>query len=138
LIKDKAPVSTSHDVSRYDFEGRKLNAGVLTVTENGSVITVEYRDPDLYASAVAPHHPLMALEALRLNLEDNHGSILAINGCRIDMQYRMVENYKGFICRNNRGKSKIDLFSPTDEISKLCTVAEHKLHYEKWLKRHKK
>ena len=134
----KLVVSKSYEVERYNFDERRLCSGVLTVSENGSSTTVAYRDAYISISAVAAHYPLLALEEMRLNLEDNHGSILAINGCRKDMQYRMVENYKGFVCGNSRGKTKVDLFSPTDKIDRLGTVAEHKLSYEKWLKRQKK
>lgn len=126
-------ISKSENVERYDFHQKLVGRGMLTVSENGSMIKVHYADDNIDVYGVGEHHPLMALEAFRLNLERLCNGIVAINGCRIDAQYRMVGDYKGFLCHSSRPARKIDMFSPTRQIRKLCTVADHKNAYEKWL-----
>ena len=80
------------------------------------------------------YHPLVALEKLRRKPEDNHFSIIGINGCRIDTSYRATGGYGTYLIENGKqAKKSLILFEPTQEINKLCLVNEHITAYDKWL-----
>lgn len=121
-------------MNRYDLNRVFIAGGELVISENGSLITITFKDEFVDISSSAKHHPYAALESLRLNLEEKFQSLLGIYGCRKDVQYRMVENFSGYFCKYSRWTSrKINLFAPTSKIKMLCTVEVHKIAYENWL-----
>jgi hypothetical protein len=123
-----------HEIKRYNFNREFISQGLLTVLSEGQVTKLTYTDPLINEFSNGLNHPLLIFESLRLILESKHQSILGCNGCRIDTDYRAKDGYGTYIIHYGKPASEIiNLFESTDGITKLCTVAEHKIAYKKWL-----
>ena len=80
------------------------------------------------------YHPLVALESLRIILEIEYKSIIGCNGCRIDTAFRPTGGYGTYkIVAGRQATEIMNIFEPTDEVDKLCTVDEHIIAYNKWI-----
>jgi hypothetical protein len=122
-----------YSINRYDLDKGFLSTGTLTIIDENHLTQLIYADSQIKLSASELHHPLMALEKLRKILEAEHQSLLACNGCRIDTAYRPSGGYGVEIIELGKpALDCVDMFEPTTEIEKLCTVDEHKAAYEKW------
>jgi hypothetical protein len=120
-------------VKRYGFDKHFIGEGILTVADDGLNIVLSYRDSEIAVEASAMHHPISALENLRKILELQHNSILACNGCRCDTSYRASGGFGTYkIVAKKPATIVLNLFEPTNEIQKLCTVDEHKAAYLNW------
>ena len=75
------------------------------------------------------------VENLRQQLAVDFNSTLAINGCRVDTDYRATGGYGCYIIElGKQATNSVSLFDPTKDIDKLCTVDVHKAAYKTWLK----
>ena len=80
------------------------------------------------------YHPLVALKSLRKILEIEYASIIGCNGCRIDTSYRPTGGYGTYkIVTGQPATETMNIFEPTEEVDKLCTVDEHIIAYDKWI-----
>ena len=123
-----------HIVKRYSLIKSFIATGELTVEEDGDVIMLSYRDLQISVSGSKENNPILALQSLRQQIENNNQSILSINGCRIDTAYISTPNYSTYVIDNHKPSSRsIGLFEPTSHIDKLCTYKEHEAAYEEWI-----
>jgi hypothetical protein len=122
-------------VDRYSLDKRFIATGQLQVEAKDHSTILTYFDNEIKVFASALHHPIVALENLRRQLEVNFHSILAINWCRVDTDYRATGGYGCYIIKvGKQATNSVSLFDPTKEIDKLCTVEVHKAAYKTWLK----
>jgi hypothetical protein len=124
-------------INRYSLKKELISKGLLIIKDGGQLTILSYHDSMIAESAEALYHPLTALENLRILLEEKHGSLINCMGCRIDTAFRASGGYGSYIIsldhsRPVRESDSINIFEPTDNISKLCTVSEHILAYDKW------
>ena len=123
-----------YPINRYSLTKELITTGTLTIIDEGNAIELVYVDSVIKESARELHHPLTALESLRKTLETKHCSLLNCNGCRIDTAYRATGVSEVYLIEDGKRATKsVDMFEPTKEIAKLCTVEEHELAYDKWL-----
>ncbi len=121
-------------IRRYSLTKENISTGTLTVLNKGQVTTLTFKDPIIEVTVSELNHPLMALESLRSVLEIEHKSLLDCNGCRIDTSYRATGGYGAYKIVSGQQATKIlNIFEPTNDIEKLCTVEEHKAAYQKWM-----
>ncbi|MEO5943582.1 MAG: hypothetical protein ABIP30_07680 [Ferruginibacter sp.] len=126
-------------VKRYNLMKEFISEGVLTIESEGPSTSLTYTDSITQETATELYHPTAALETLRNNLETKYKSILGCNGCRIDTSYRHTGGWGTYInAQGQQATESLNIFEPTEEISKLCTVKEHQAAYEMWLKSLKK
>lgn len=124
-----------YSIKRYDLRKNLIATGLLTITSEGLTTHLTYTDSEINESVRELYHPIAALESLRRVLEKKHKSIIGCTGCRSDSAYRATGGYGTYIIAHGKPASeRASIFQPTDEIEKLCTVEEHKVSYEKWLK----
>ena len=122
-------------VDRYNLDKKFISAGQLKIDEKNHTTILTYTDNDINISASGLHHPIKALESLRLKLEEDFNSVIAINGCRSDTAYRPTGGYGTYIIETGKqATSSVSLFEPTKAIEKLCKVEEHEVAYDAWLK----
>lgn len=123
-----------HTVQLYTLDKKHIASGQITIEEDGNTTVLSYTDPDITVSAIGVQNPFTALISLREKLETFHHSILAINGCRIDTAYMSTSNQGTYIIKNGKPSTRsINMFEPTSEIDKLCTIDEHEVAYNQWL-----
>ena len=121
-------------VNRYSLDKKFISAGSLTITSEGQRTSVVFSDGQVEAEASELYHPLIALESLRKILEQKHSSIIACNGCRSDTAYRPTGGFGTYkIVFGQQASERLNIFEPTTEVGKLCTVDEHKAAYKKWI-----
>ena len=121
-------------INRYSLDKRFISEGNLTITSEGQRTTLLYADSEIEIKASELYHPLTALEGLREILEKEYSSIIACNGCRCDTAYRPTGGYGTYkIILGQQATERLNLFEPTNEIEKLCTVDQHKAAYKKWV-----
>jgi hypothetical protein len=121
-------------ITRYSINKQSISEGILTVTDKGEATHLTFKDQAIEVSVSELYHPLIALESLRKILETRHKSIIACNGCRIDTAYRPTGGYGTYkIVLGQQATETLNIFEPTDEIEKLCTVDQHEAAYEKWI-----
>lgn len=124
----------TYDTNRYSLTKEFIMKGMLTVIDEGQRVVLIYKDLDIEEQASGLHHPKASLQNLRNQLETKHQSILAINGCRIDTDYRFDGSFNSYVIEQGKKASEnLHMFEPTTEIEKLCTVDEHEKAYDKWL-----
>jgi hypothetical protein len=124
----------TYNVNRYSLAKEFIMSGKLTVIDEGQNTVLIYKDLEVEVHARGLHHPIVALENLRKQLETKHQSLVAINGCRIDTDYRATGSFSSYVIEEGKKATQnVHMFEPTDEIEKLCTVAEHIDTYDKWL-----
>lgn len=122
-------------VDRYSLDKTFIAAGQLQVEEKDHSTILTYYDSDIKVSATGLYHPIVALENLRRRLAIDFNSTLAINGCRVDTDYRATGGYGTYVIELGKLATKsVSLFKPTKAIDKLCTVEAHKAAYKTWLK----
>jgi hypothetical protein len=122
-----------HSIKRYSLEKEFIETGVLTITTEAQTTYLDYVDSKIKESTRALYHPIKALEDLRKILEVNHASLLGCIGCRIDSAYRATGHFGTYIVKaGGQAIERAELFDPTNEVQKLCTVEEHKIAYKKW------
>jgi hypothetical protein len=122
-------------VDRYSLDKRFIATGQLHIEAKDHSTILTYFDDSVEVFASAPYHPIVALENLRRQLAVDFESTLAINGCRVDTDYRATGGYGCYIIKFGKQATKpVSLFDPTKEIDKLCTVEVHKAAYKTWLK----
>ena len=122
-----------YSIKRYNFRKEFIAAGLLTITSEGQTTHLTYFDSEIEESVCELYHPIAALESLRNALENKYKSIIGCTGCRIDSTYRATGGFGTYIINYGEPASKrASLFEPTDEVSKLCTVDEHKVAYKEW------
>jgi len=120
-------------INRYNLNKEFVAQGTLIIDHKSQLTTLRYSDTEIDESVSELYHPLKALESLRVVLEQKHKSLIACTGCRNDSAYRATGGNGTYILIHGRpGTERAGLFEPTDEISKLCTVQEHKIAYKKW------
>jgi len=123
-----------YSINRYDLRKDLIATGLLTVTSEGQTTHLTYADSAIKESVSELYHPITALESLRRVLENKYESIIGCAGCRIDSAYRATGGRGTYIITFGEPASeRVNLFEPTDEIAKLCTVEEHKISYKKWI-----
>lgn len=121
-------------IRRYSLTKENISTGTLTVSSKGQVTTLTFKDPIIEVTVRELYHPLMALESLRRVLEIEHKSLLGCNGCRIDTSYRATGGYGTYKTVPGQQATEIlNIFEPTNDIEKLCTVEEHKAAYQQWI-----
>jgi hypothetical protein len=126
-------------INRYNLKKEFISMGVLIIDFEKQETHLTYSDSSIIESSKELYHPLIALDSLRKILEKKHESILGCNGCRIDTSYRpRGGNMTYIIHKGEPAKQLVNLFEPTNEITKLCTVDEHKVAYREWLDGFKK
>ena len=124
----------THEITRYSLDKKIISNGVLSIINDGQVTTLIFKDSTIEVHSDDLYHPLIALEKLRIILETEYESIIACNGCRIDTSYRPTGGYGTYkIIQGQPATERINLFRPTNEIDKLCTVDEHTAAYKKWI-----
>jgi hypothetical protein len=120
-------------VRRYTLDKVFVETGNLQVHEDGASTLLTYSDSNISIRAMGLNHPIRALENLRIQLQVEFNSILAIKGCRIDTDYRPTGTFRCYILEQGKSSTKlVSLFDRTRAIDKLCTVEEHKAAYKKW------
>ena len=123
-----------YDVNRYSLDKEFIASGKLTVIDEGQNTILFYKDSEIKEQASAMYHPKAALENLRKQLEAKHQSIIGINGCRMDTDYRFDGSFNSYVIELGiKATENLHMFEPTIEIEKLCTVAQHEVAYDKWL-----
>ena len=124
-------------VDRYSLEKTFIATGQLQVEEKDNSTILTYYDGSMKVSTSGLYHPIVALENLRQQLAVDFNSILAINGCRVDTDYRATGGYGCYVIELGKpATNSLCLFNPTNAIDKLCTVDVHKAAYRMWLKSH--
>jgi hypothetical protein len=127
-------MSLQYSVSRYSLDQEFITNGQLTIEQNRHSYNLYYEDKSIKVEANALHHPIKALENLRVKLEGEHASIISCNGCRRDVSYRGSGSYMGYILIQGRQATDlVNMFAPTNEIEKLCTIEQHKAAYQQWV-----
>lgn len=122
-------------VDRYSLDKKFIATGQLQVEEKEHSTILTYFDNGVNVSASGLYHPLLALESLRRQLEDDYNSTLAINGCRIDVDYRATGGYGCYVLEHGKqATTSVSMFDPTKAVDKLCTVDVHKVAYKTWLR----
>lgn len=122
-------------VDRYSLEKTFIATGQLQVEEKDHSTILTYDDSNIKVSASGLYHPIVALENLRRQLEIDFNSILAINGCRVDTDYRATGGYGAYVIElGKKATNSVSLFDPTKAVNKLCTIEDHKAAYKTWLK----
>ncbi len=122
------------EVKRYSINKELITSGHLTVRHEGQRTSLNYRDKEINITASELYHPISALDGLRSQLETIYQSMIAINGCRIDVDHRAnggVMCY--FIEYGKKAVENIYMFEPTDQVDKLCTVSQHEQAYLNWV-----
>jgi hypothetical protein len=123
-------------INRYSLEREFISRGILILKDERELTHLKYRDSLIEEFSNELYHPLIALEKLREILETKHQSLLGCNGCRIDTSYRATGGYGTYVIHKGiqaQANELLNLFYQTNEIAKLCTVAEHKIAYKEWL-----
>lgn len=121
-------------ISRYSLDKVIISNGILKVIDEGQNTNLIYTDSLINESVNELYHPMAALEKLRSILETKHNSLLNCTGCRIDTSYRFTGGHRTYITLYGQQATKdVNMFEPTEDISKLCTVEEHKVAYKNWL-----
>jgi len=128
------PDVTKHSIRRYGSVNDYITTGEITIVEDGPLTELVYKDAEVEETASDRGHPIAALITLRQKLEDNHKSIIACNGCRIDTTLRHTGIDIAYVIRNGNIQQDdwIGIFEPTDEVEKLSTVKEHEKAYNEW------
>jgi hypothetical protein len=122
-----------YSIKRYSLNKELISEGSLVVTFDNNSTKLIYSDSEITESVEEKYHPIAALESLRKLLENEHKSLLNCNGCRIDTSYKYSGRITTFLIQQGKQATIIlDMFEPTTDISKLCTIEEHKLAYRKW------
>ena len=122
-------------VDRYSLDKTIIATGQLQVEEKDHSTILTYYDNNIKISASGLYHPIVALENLRRQLAVDFNSTLAINGCRVDTDYRATCGYGCYVIEfGKQATNSVSLFDPTKAIDKLCTVEVHKAAYKAWLK----
>lgn len=126
-----------YKINRYSLSKVFIAEGLLKITSEGPEITLVYKDLEVEVSVIHKPHPLIALSILREQLEERYSSLINCNGCKIDTAYRPTGGYGTYIISLEHSQpttleQRLNIFEPATEISKLCTVAEHKAAYKKW------
>jgi hypothetical protein len=120
-------------INRYSLDKKLISDGVLTITTEGERTNLIFCDNLIEVKASELYHPLTALQSLRLTLEKEYSSIIACNGCRLDTSYRPTGGFNTYINVPGRQATElINIFAPTDQIDRLCTVDQHKIAYKEW------
>jgi hypothetical protein len=124
-------------IDRYNLQNSLVSNGTLTIEKTDRKTTLTYQDKEINVSGSALYYPLKALEDLRLKLENQYNSTLAIIGCRTDTAFRPTGGQLTFILENGQySLESKSLFETTDQIKKLGTVKKHKLYYKAWCNEH--
>ena len=121
-------------IKRFSLDKQNISTGTLTVISQGQITNLTFKDSTIEVTVSELYHPLIALESLRKVLEIEHQSLLGCNGCRIDTSYRATGGYGTYkIVPRQQATETLNIFEPTNDIEKLCTVNEHKAAYQKWI-----
>ena len=121
-------------IKRYDFNKIFISEGILTIVSEGQLTTLTYTDNVIEEIVTGLYHPLSVFESLRVILETKYQSLLGCNGCRIDTSYRATGGWGIYkIEYGKQATESLNIFEPTDEIKRICTVADLKEAYKKWL-----
>jgi hypothetical protein len=125
---------TKYKINRYSLDKEYIMTGEITVTEDGPLTELLYKDTELEETASDRGLPMVALIVLREKLETKHKSILAINGSRIDTTLRPTGGDIAYVIRDNiiAEDDWVGIFEPTTELEKLCTVQQHEKAYDEW------
>jgi hypothetical protein len=121
-------------IKRYSLDKEFISIGNLTIASEEQRTNLRFSDNSIEVTASELYHPLTALESLRRTLEKEYSSIIACNGCRCDTSYRPTGGfgtYRTFL--GQQATEWLNIFEPTNEIDKLCTVDQHKAAYTEWL-----
>jgi hypothetical protein len=120
-------------VQRFDFEKNIICIGVLELIDNGKSTTLIYTDEFIKVKATELYHPVATLSSLRKILENEHKSILGIEGCRIDVTYRHTGHFGQYIMEKNKPATiRVNMFDPTTETDKICLEKDQKKAYSDW------
>ena len=121
----------TYTVNRYSLEKEFSASGKLTVIDKGQKVELIFKDAEVEVQASALYHPIVALENLRKELETKHNSLLGINGCRKDTSRQTSGNFYSYIIETGKKPTEnVQMFQPTTEVEKLCTVQQHEAAYE--------
>ena len=121
-------------INRYSLDKHFISVGTLTISSEGQKTNLSFSDNIIEVSSSELYHPLVALASLRLTLEKEYSSLIACNGCRRDTSYRPTGGYNTYLIVACQQATKLmNMFNPTDQVEKLCTVDEHKMAYKDWL-----
>ena len=127
-------LTDTYKVNRYSLDKEFIAGGKLTVIDKGQKTELFYKDAEVEVQASALHHPIVALEDLRKELEVKHNSVLGINGCRIDTGLQTSGSFGCYLVEEGiKATENVHMFEPTTEVKKLCTVRQHESAYDKWL-----
>lgn len=115
-------------------ENERTSAKIILNVEGNEVKLVCYLK-DLVLET-KDNYPFFALVKLRLQLESKHIKFIC-NGNRIDV-YPSGSSAIGFMAYELIDKQPatklVNIFEPTSEINKICTVEDQKQYWENWIK----
>ena len=122
-------------IERYSKNKNLIAIGDLSViNELDKKFKLIYRDSKVNIESIESDYPLLALEDLRLQLEEKFSSLINCSGCRKDVSYRPTGGMGSYIIEMGKPATKrINLFEPTKQIELLCTVDEQKKYYTEWI-----
>jgi hypothetical protein len=121
-------------ITRYSLDKKIISNGILTITNEGQATHLTFKDSAIKVNASELYHPLVALVSLRKILETEYKSIIGCNGCRVDTAFRPTGGYGTYkIVTGQQATETMNIFEPTEEVDKLCTVDEHIIAYDKWI-----
>jgi hypothetical protein len=125
---------TTFTINRLSFDKAIVDTGLLVLTLKDNQLFLHYKDQEIDAQS-NDLFTIVALEKLRLQLESK-GFLINCNGCREDTTYRAAGVQVGLMTyimeKGHQAKQTINIFEPTNELSKICTVDEHKKKYKEW------
>ena len=126
-------MTVQYSIDRYSTEKKFISTGLLVVIRDYQTIILRYDDQYINVEVNAFYHPIQALENLRAILWTKHASVIACNGCRVDASYRGSGSYQSYLLsKGKQATQRVNMFAPTKEIEKLCSIEEHKVAYRQW------
>lgn len=122
------------------FNGNVFFDATIRSERNGRKVVFVLETDRIYFTA-EDHFPFLALQKIRLYLED-HGVKLLCNGARIDVYPSgfFMESFKAYRLVIDKAAAKEDLVNildATDELERIGTVSDQEAYWKKWLNRSK-
>lgn len=120
-------------IDRFSFDYKLIGSGILILDQINDTFKLTYIENQIVLSTDTSHYPLLALEQLRLDIENNYSSLLNCNGCRYDYPYRRIGDLFSPLCeKESFGDESFHLLSSTQDSLNLCKVADHIKFYKNW------